>query len=151
MKNCVKGSMTIEAALLFPFIFCICLIFIQLALYFVTLEYAKSVCDRGLIMGHVQRSDKASEDAVASYIEETLKESSFISSVTEVQVEKNKYFVFDSWNIHVTGAFEMFYPMEFRIATKGFVESPTQFSNLADFLIQTAAKIKERVQTEKKE
>ena len=145
MKKYVKGSMTIEAALIFPMIFVICLLFIQLALYLVTVENVKAVCNHGLAIGNY---DNNAEQQITSYIEETLKENSFISAVSEVDVAEGSYLVMDTMKIRVHGTFEMLYPMEFDVSVKGFLESPLQFCNTTDLLVQSFMKLKDLISKE---
>ena len=139
MRKKVKGSMTIEAALIFPLIFGICMIFIQIACYFMTIVYVKTICSQSLLICNAEYNQGSIYNVpvygkMERYMRESLENYSMIREVNDITAEKHNFLVCETITVNAEGSFEILYPMEFRVAAAGYMETPVKFCNTIDFV-----------------
>lgn len=134
--------MTVEAALLFPFVFLICILFMQYAMYFTSVEYVKSICNQGLIVWNTHGSSEGEEeDSIEQYLESRLSQSSFLQEDFDIQITQEEYLVFTRMEISVAGSYRLLFPMDIRVSAEGYREEAAAFCTMTDLVWECAERM----------
>ena len=134
----LKGTATVEAAMIFPMIFLLLMVFLQYALYFMTCEHVQAACNEGILAGRAHVSD----EIVRSHIENVLQHS-LISDEAEVSIRSSKWFMIPKRDVEVYGVFSLFYPMKIHVHVSGYELRSITFCQLTDLIWECAGTLRE--------
>ena len=134
----LKGTATVEAALIFPVIFLLLMVFLQYALYFMTCEHVQAACHEGILAGRAHVSD----GTIRSHIENVLQHS-LVSGGAEVSIRSSKWFMIPKRDIEVNGTFSLFYPMKIHVHVSGYGLRPVTFCQFTDLIWECAGTLRE--------
>ena len=126
--------------MIFPLIFLFCLVFLQLALYFATLEYAEALCDGGLLMAaDAQVQDGEIEQALY----QRMSGNSLLSEDTSIQVKRSGFLMFSKIKVSLDGHCRLLFPMEVHVMANGYIEEKETFCRITDLLWECAGRMDE--------
>ncbi len=134
----LKGTATVEAALIFPLIFLLLMVFLQYALYFLTLEHVQAACNEGIVAGRAQVPD----ETIRAHIGQILKHS-MVTREADITIQHGHWFMFPTREIRVQGTFSLFFPMEIDVCARGYGLEAEAFCRITDLIWECAGTLQE--------
>lgn len=134
----LKGTATVEAAMIFPLVFLLLMVFLQYALYLMTWEHVQAACNEGILAGRANVAD----ETAAAHVEDVLKHS-LAGRGTAVSVRQNRWLLIPVREIKAHCLFTLFFPMKIGVCVRGYEASPEEFSQITDLIWECAGTLKE--------
>lgn len=120
MKRRARGSLTIEAVLLFPLIFCMLIALLQSGFYLTYRIWLQSLCDQGVCLyAECMSRGEAAEEAekkVREEIEKRIRSSSLQN--IQIQVRSKNWLLFRSITVEAGADFSLLYRVRLEAYTK---------------------------------
>ncbi len=132
----LKGKFTVEAAIIFPVIFLLCIVYLELALYFMAVEYSKSICNQGLIVW-----SHSSEEEALRFLEQRLEGQNFLANA-KAETNEGKELFSSKRTVEIEGVYTLLFPLTVRTSSSGYEENEAAFVRTTDLLWDLAGRVK---------
>ena len=136
-----EGSSTVEAALFFPTVFFALMLFLQIALYYVSVEQAESAANAAILSAKTKMDIPVEEG-----LTERLRNGSLLKETAEVQLEEKTFLLFRQITATVRGSVSMIYSQPVEVVSEGLEVDPVFFCQMTDLIAENAGKLKKASQ-----